>query len=447
VFCILSTGPAAAQDAHYWTRQYGPTETLLGGLVVGSAYDLSATFYNPGDLALAEDPRFTFSLDALEISLIRIPNGAGPGLDFQSKGLEFSPSFVSGLIGSGKRRRIAFAVLTRQDLRFRMGARRDFTNTSTGRTFSGAARLDQDAKEYWAGGTWSTLLRDRIGFGISQFFAQRSQKTFNQLTADIATADEAGSSAQITDEYSYRHLRTLWKIGVSYRRSEHLSLGAAMTTPSLGLFGTGKVDVQAAAIGVDLDGDTLPESELLGRLQKDLKASYKSPLSVALGLRYLWRKTAIHLTAEWFDSVDPFDVMEAEPIESRPTGDFVFDPTVTHSLRSIFNFGAGIQHRFSERVTAYGAVMKDASAAIRDPELNHSFATWNLVHLTAGVRVGEPERAWTIGIGYAFGDDSYARLIDLSESGPVPGLDETPNQVEAFFSRWKIIFGFKLGSK
>ena len=73
---------------HYWTRQYGPTETLLGGLVVGSAYDLSATFYNLGALALAVDPRFTFSLDALEIWQIRMPDGAGEDLDFRSRGLE-----------------------------------------------------------------------------------------------------------------------------------------------------------------------------------------------------------------------------------------------------------------------------------------------------------------------------------------------------------------------
>jgi hypothetical protein len=78
--------------------------------------------------------------------------------------------------------------------------------------------------------------------------------------------------------------------------------------------------------------------------------------------------------------------------------------------------------------------------------VNHSFATWNLTHLTAGVRVGEPERAWTLGFGYAWGDDRRTNLIDLSDRGPLPGIDETPSMAEMYFARWKIIFGFELGT-
>jgi hypothetical protein len=41
-------GAAAAQDAQYWTYQYGTRANLLGGAVVGSVVDVSATYYNPG---------------------------------------------------------------------------------------------------------------------------------------------------------------------------------------------------------------------------------------------------------------------------------------------------------------------------------------------------------------------------------------------------------------
>jgi hypothetical protein len=138
--------------------------------------------------------------------------------------------------------------------------------------------------------------------------------------------------------------------------------------------------------------------------------------------------------------------MSPDPIESRPSGES-FEIILNHSLRSITNVGLGVEHSFSDTLTAYGALMRDASAAVRDPDLNHSFATWNLTHLTAGVRVGEPERAWTLGFGYAWGDDSRANLIDLSDRGHLPGIEETPNTVEAFYARWKIIFGFELGTK
>jgi hypothetical protein len=36
---LLLPGVAAAQDAHYWTNQYGTRAELLGGLVVGSVVD------------------------------------------------------------------------------------------------------------------------------------------------------------------------------------------------------------------------------------------------------------------------------------------------------------------------------------------------------------------------------------------------------------------------
>ena len=47
---------AKAQDANYWTHQYGSRSTLLGGAVIGSVLDLSATYYNPGALSLIDEP-------------------------------------------------------------------------------------------------------------------------------------------------------------------------------------------------------------------------------------------------------------------------------------------------------------------------------------------------------------------------------------------------------
>src|SRR5678815_6132088 len=54
---LFAAVAAHAQDTNYWTLQYGTRGELLGGTVVGSAVDLSATFYNPGSLALVKDPK------------------------------------------------------------------------------------------------------------------------------------------------------------------------------------------------------------------------------------------------------------------------------------------------------------------------------------------------------------------------------------------------------
>ena len=62
---IASAG-ASGQDAHYWSQQYGTKSTLLGGAVIGSVDDLSATYYNPAALALVDDPSVLLSAQAFQ---------------------------------------------------------------------------------------------------------------------------------------------------------------------------------------------------------------------------------------------------------------------------------------------------------------------------------------------------------------------------------------------
>ena len=60
LFLIISY-LTAAQDAHYWTLQYGPKSSLLGGAVIGSIKDISGTYYNPGALSLSDNLAFALS--------------------------------------------------------------------------------------------------------------------------------------------------------------------------------------------------------------------------------------------------------------------------------------------------------------------------------------------------------------------------------------------------
>ena len=87
---------AAAQDAHYWSLHYGPIGQLLGGTTVGGVNDLSSTFYNPGALALIDDPRFLISFDSLQISSLKVENGAGEGLDLTNTNIRSIPRIVAG---------------------------------------------------------------------------------------------------------------------------------------------------------------------------------------------------------------------------------------------------------------------------------------------------------------------------------------------------------------
>ncbi|MCK5572460.1 MAG: hypothetical protein KAJ12_06850, partial [Bacteroidetes bacterium] len=45
VLLLLLNISAPGQETYYWNIQYGTRSTLLGGAVIGSASDLSATYY------------------------------------------------------------------------------------------------------------------------------------------------------------------------------------------------------------------------------------------------------------------------------------------------------------------------------------------------------------------------------------------------------------------
>ena len=54
IIICLSYSPAYGQGSYYWNQNYGTISNLLGGLVIGSVRNVSATYYNPGYLGLAE---------------------------------------------------------------------------------------------------------------------------------------------------------------------------------------------------------------------------------------------------------------------------------------------------------------------------------------------------------------------------------------------------------
>ena len=114
---------AAAQDAHYWTYGYGPVGQLTEGVLVGGVEDLSAVYYNPGALALIDEPRFVFGLTSVELANIDVPGAAGEGLDFDQLIFDVVPSMVAGHIGEndGQTNHFAFAFLSRHDSDWDLG--------------------------------------------------------------------------------------------------------------------------------------------------------------------------------------------------------------------------------------------------------------------------------------------------------------------------------------
>ena len=425
--------PAAAQDAHYWTYGYGPIGQLTEGALVGGVNDLSAVFYNPAACALMDEPRFVFTLNSIELANIDVPGAAGEGLDFDQLVFDVVPAMVAGHVGphDGEANHFAYAFLARQDSDFDLGYDAARVSGATPDAAAGFGRFRQRLVEYWVGGTWSRRVSDRVSVGVSPFFAYRGQRNRRSLTLEEATAS-GSRAAFVASENEYNHLRLLGKLGVAWRPGRW-ELGATVTTPGAGLWGSGETVFNASVSG---QGVT---PILSASTQEGISPTYRSPWSAAAGATRRWTRTAVHTTVEWFSSVDPYDILLLEPAPIAGSAETV-PLTYTGAAESVVNFGVGLERRLSETVVLYGGAARNHSAYVAQRD---AFAAWDLTEVTAGFTVDRGRRRLALGVGYAWGSEDLPQVI----TPPGPLTPPPPPTRAASFSRWTISIGASLNGR
>jgi hypothetical protein len=191
--------PAAAQEAHYWSEQFGNRSMLLGGAVIGSVFDLGAVFYNPGRLGLIENPAFVLSAKAYQWDRYTIEGQDRNGALKQSK-FGGAPSLVAGTfkVPFLENDQFAYAFLTRQrsssNFFTRVELEGDFFPSIPGRDlFEGKGQFDSELREEWIGLTWSRGLREGLSFGLSTFVTTTNRS--QDLSADLRALGEFGDVA------------------------------------------------------------------------------------------------------------------------------------------------------------------------------------------------------------------------------------------------------------
>jgi hypothetical protein len=420
---------ATAQDAHYWTYGYGPVGQLTEGTLVGGVEDLSAVYYNPGALALIEEPRFLFGLTSIELATIKAPNAGGPNLDFDSFVFDIVPSVVAGRIGRnhGQADHFAFAFLSRHDTDWDLGYSYARVSAASPDGSAGFGRVRERVVEYWVGGTWSHRVSESLAFGVSPFVAYRAQRSRRSLTLEDLAAGTS-RAVFVGNENEYNHGRLLAKLGLAWRPGRW-ELGATVTTAGVGIWGAGKATFNASISGV------ASRPFLSASIQKGLGVTYHSPWSVAGGATWRGQRTAIHTTVEWFSAVDPYEILSPEPapVAGSPT---TIPLTFQGAGKSIVNFGAGVEHHLSDRFTLYGGAARNASSWTPESE---TLASWDLVDVTGGVSLNRGASRLALGLGYAWGTgDIFQAVVPPDATGPVP-------TTEATFSRWTISVGVSFG--
>jgi hypothetical protein len=306
-------------------------------------------------------------------------------------------------------------------------------------TSAAESYFDQSVNESWGGLTASRRLSDRWGIGLTWYGVYRGQRSRNELSV-LATA-ESGAALSVlgVTAFDYYHARTLAKLGVAYD-DHRLQLGLSVTTPGLGLFGSGTVGYTRSLSGVDANGDGIPDPPSLEtRTEEGLPTDYRSSWAVGAGAAWRRGDTRFHLSAEWYAPVDRFTVL-ALPLEESGSNEGV---ELTQQLESVLNAGLGVEHEFGRDVSLYGAFRTDFSASTGDPTVNVALSDWNLYHVSAGLsfRIGDSQ--FTLGATGSFGSRTRPLATPLPpEDLPAAGLNA---DVGIRYRRVVFLLGFLFG--
>jgi hypothetical protein len=319
-----SGSTAAAQEAHYWSEQFGNRSMLLGGAVIGSVFDLGAVFYNPGRLGLIDNPAFVLSAKAYQWDRYSIEGEDRDGALKQSK-FGGAPSLVAGTFKLPwfEDSQFAYAFLTRQraesDFFTRVEREGELFPSIPGRDlFQGNGQYNSSLKEEWIGVTWSRSLGEGFSIGLSTFVTTTTRG--QDLWADLRALGELGDVATLFSRraYSYDSYGALWKAGLAFERNDW-GLGLTVTTPRISALGSGSAEYESIL-------SNLPDTTVNGQpavfetsYQSGLDATLKSPFSIGVGVGKNLGNFTIHASSEWFGKVAPYEILTSEPFIGQST--------------------------------------------------------------------------------------------------------------------------------
>jgi long-subunit fatty acid transport protein len=432
----------SAQDTHYWNLQYGTRSTLLGGAVIGSVSDMAATYYNPAALALFPAPEILLSGKVYQYSALSLNNGAGPGKDLTSSTIEAAPTLFAGSftfdwLGDHT---LSYSILTRQRMNFGIEGRRGGTrDTDLGEELvAGELIANQELSDLWVGLTWAVKLNSKIAIGVTPYLSIRDQKTRKHAYTEIL--DQVGnvSAAIITQQFEYKNYRLLAKAGFG-ANFDPLTLGLSITTPSLSLSGSGSSLVNLINTGES----TNDETAFIANFQQDVTAQHHLPLAIGFGAGYRIGKHRLHFSAEWYDEVSHYNILDTENFIAQRSGE-AFSNRVDSELKSITNYGIGAEFSISEHLNLFISYVTDFSAAVPDTRTNLTVSTWDIYHLSTGASFAIGRSEFTLGINYAFGSGKAKGPVNLPESDIKNTLVELFEDSDLDYKRLKFLIGFSI---
>lgn len=401
-----------AQDNHYAWMQFGSRNSILNNASLCRFEDQSAVIMNPATLSAAESSSFNFNTNAVGLHSVKFKNGLGQGFTITNSNLGILPSMASGVI---KPRRadshlvIGYAIYSSNSDRLnfsdRTEARYDLIpeEESPGlENYIAQFNLIHILDEMTITGGVGWKLTDRLSLGVSQNFIYRSQE-FSRKYAAFAVPD-AGNGASVdivginTDYYArfYRML-TYFKVGLNARLSAW-DIGLTVTTPTIGIMGTGYVLADYSLENIRPSDDPLAERQsfLANTEFGKLKARYKYPFQAALGISRAFGDVRLYGGLFWYSRQGRYELLDPNEAVGfiQPPGSE--NPLVSNQFlnlwsqnRSILNGSFAADWLLRQDLHLLASFRSDGHFGTLDKESqghNPSIKQWDNYHITAGLQ-------------------------------------------------------------
>jgi len=309
------------------------------------------------------------------------------------------------------------------------------------RAYNGDVKL----QETWVGLSWAFPVGQRIGLGLSQFVALRNHSAGSQFVAQRADPVGEVAAATTSRRRSYTDYRTFTKLGIAAEVGG-VDLGINATTPSINVGGSGLASFNASAAG-DIDGDGTNDSFLASNVQPELPTTFETSWSVGAGVGFRLGSTRVHGSAEWYDAVASFSILDADAFTPQ-TGGGPIENDATGLYESVVNWGVGLEHRLGPVTTLYVSYSQDNSAAAADAPTATDLAltSYDISRYSLGTsfRVGASDLM--LGFAWARGFDDFRQLIDLDDPAAPGDTFDGDGDAGLRFSQWTIVVGFELAT-
>ena len=135
--------------------------------------------------------------------------------------------------------------------------------------------------------------------------------------------------------------------------------------------------------------------------------------------------------------------MEGELFFSQIGGD-TLENRLTHELAEVLNIGIGIQHSLNENISLNASFTTDFSARKSGSETNLSIASWDIYHIMLGTTFRVKQSEFTLGVGYAYGNETFGIVLPYSDRNLIDNLRQELNDVKFTYQNVKFVFGFTI---